>query len=104
MPARLLLALPIAALMLSFAACGGPSRPSADDVADGIQEIYEDLPQHDLVTDPVALCFAEALVDSDVSDETLASIADGEDKPKKEDEAMTTKILQDKQKECFAAE
>lgn len=100
-PARLLLALPIAALAFSLAACGGPSRPSADDVADGIQKVFEGTAQGDIVTDDVALCYAEALVDSKLSNETLTYIANGEDKQKNQEEKdLTTQILQDKTPEC----
>ncbi|WP_314426970.1 hypothetical protein [uncultured Microbacterium sp.] len=100
---RILMTLPIAALALSLAACGGSARPSADQVADGIQQVYEDQGFPDAISDDAATCFAEALVDSELSDETLGYIADGEDKQKNEEEkAMTTQILQDKQEECFA--
>lgn len=100
---RILLALPIAALAFSLAACGGSARPTTDQVADGIQQVYEDQGLPDAISDDAATCFAEALVDSDLSDETLGYIADGEDKQKNEEEkAMTTQILTDKQEECFA--
>ena len=102
-PARLLMALPIAALAFSLAACGGSARPTTDQVADGIQQVYEDQGLPDAISDDAATCFAEALVDSELSDETLGYIADGEDKQKNEEEkAMTTQILTDKQEECFA--
>lgn len=101
-PSRLLLALPIAALAFSLAACGGPSRPSEGDVAQGIQKVFEGTAGADAITDDVASCFAEALVDSKLSNETLTYIANGEDKQKNEEEKdLTTQILQDKQEECF---
>ncbi|MFS0894251.1 hypothetical protein [Microbacterium sp. 179-I 3D3 NHS] len=99
---RLLLALPIAALAFSLAACGGPSRPSADDVADGFQEVFEGTAQEEVMTDEVSLCFAEALVDSDLSNETLTYIANGEDKQKNQEEKdLTTQIIQEKQADCI---
>ncbi|KJL23103.1 hypothetical protein RN50_01274 [Microbacterium foliorum] len=98
---RILMALPIAALAFSLAACGGAARPSADDVADGIQQVYEDQGLGDVVTDDVAQCFAEKLVDSDLSNETLGYIANGEDKQANEKEKdLTTKILRDNVEEC----
>ena len=101
-PSRLLMALPIAALAFSLAACGGQSRPSADDVADGFQDVFEGTAQEEVMTDEVALCFAEALVDSDLSNETLTYIADGEDKQKNQEEKdLTTQIIQDKQADCI---
>jgi hypothetical protein len=100
---RLLMALPVAALAFSLAACGGPSRPSADDVADGIQKVYTDMGMGDAMTDDVAQCFAEKLVDSDLSNETLNYIANGEDKQSsEEDKDLTTKILTDNIQECAA--
>ncbi|MEV7799994.1 hypothetical protein AB0O14_12945 [Microbacterium foliorum] len=100
-PARILMALPIAALAFSLAACGGSSRPAVDDVADGIQKVYEDQGLGDAVTDEVATCFAEALVDSDLSNETLTYIANGEDKQSSQDDkALTTQILTDNLEKC----
>ena len=79
-PSRILMALPIAALAFSLAACGGTSRPAVDDVA---------------------TCFADALVDSDLSNETLTYIANGEDKQSsEEDKALTTQILTDNLEKC----
>lgn len=102
-PSRILMALPIAALAISLAACGGTSRPAVDDVADGIQKVYEDQGLGDVVTGDVATCFAEALVDSDLSDETLTYIANGEDKQSsEEDKALTTQILTDNLEKCAA--
>ncbi|QDE35980.1 hypothetical protein FIV50_14995 [Microbacterium foliorum] len=100
-PARILMALPITALAFSLAACGGSSRPAVDDVADGIQKVYEDQGLGDTVTDEVATCFAEALVDSDLSNETLTYIANGEDKQSSQDDkALTTQILTDNLEKC----
>lgn len=76
---RLLLALPIAAVALSLAACGGPAeRPSAEDVSDGLMKVLEDQGMGDTLTEPMVLCLSEALVDSEVSNDTLAAIAKGD--------------------------
>lgn len=100
---RLLMALPIAALAFSLAACGGPGRPSADDVSEGLGQVFEDQGMGDVITDDVADCFAEKLVDSDLSDETLRYIANGEDKQaNQEDKDLTTKIITDNLEECAA--
>ena len=100
--ARLLMALPVAALAFSLAACSGPTRPSVDEVAGGISQIYEEQGLGDQFTDDMATCFAEALVESDLSNETLSYIADGEDKQKNvEERDLTEKILTDKQAECI---
>ncbi|WP_312674971.1 hypothetical protein [Microbacterium sp.] len=98
---RLLAIAPAAALALSLAACAGESRPSVDEVADGIQKVFEGTPQEEAMTDDAATCLAEALVDSDLSDETLVYIADGEDKQRDEaDKALTTQIIQDNLQDC----
>ncbi|MGF6822212.1 putative small lipoprotein YifL [Microbacterium sp. ZKA21] len=78
---RLLSAVPIAALAFSLAACGGAAveRPSAEEVAEGWTKIIDDAGQSDLYTDDIILCLSEALVDSEISDEDLANIADGKD-------------------------
>lgn len=100
---RLLLALPIAALAFSLAACSGASRPTSDDVATGIQQVFEEQGQGDLATDEVASCLADALVDSELSNETLTYIANGEDKQKDEaDKDLTTKIIQENVETCMA--
>lgn len=101
--ARLLLALPIAALALSLAACGGPSRPTVDAVADGLTEFFQEQGMGDEIDAAAAECFAGYLVDSKLSDETLGYLADGEDKQSSvEDRDLTTKILQDNYEECTA--
>lgn len=101
-PSRLLMALPIAALAFSLAACSGATRPSSDDVASGLQQVFEDQGQAELVTDEVASCLADALVDSELSNETLTYIANGEDKQKDEtDKALTTQIISDNVQDCL---
>ena len=71
---RLLLALPIAAVALSLAACSGAvERPSAEKVATGLQQVLEDQGVGDALPEDVMLCLSEALVDSDASNETLAA-------------------------------
>ena len=101
-PSRLLLALPIAALAFSLAACGGPSRPSSDDVAEGLQKVFEGTAAGEVITEDVASCFADALVESDLSNETLTYIANGEDKQKDQaDKDLTTKIISEEGPACI---
>ncbi|CAH0253771.1 hypothetical protein SRABI76_03309 [Microbacterium oxydans] len=101
--ARLLMALPIAALAFSLAACGGDARPTSDQVAEGIQKVFEDQGQSDVVTADVASCLADELVESDLSNETLSYIAGGEDRQKNEEEkALTTQIIKDNIQGCIA--
>ena len=98
-PARLLMALPIAALAFSLAACGGSTRPSADDVAAGLDEFFTSQGQE--LPDGASECFAGYLVDSELSNETLTFLANGEDKQSSvEDRDLTTKILKDNLDEC----
>jgi len=99
---RLLLALPAAALALSLAACGGASRPSEAQVAEGLTKYFESAGQADIFNEDAAECFAGYLVDSDLSNETLTFLANGEDKQKDQaDKDLTTKILQDNMAECM---
>ncbi|WP_341977661.1 hypothetical protein LTA6_001816 [Microbacterium sp. LTA6] len=98
---RLLLALPIAAVAFSLAACAGPARPSVDKVAEGIHQVFVEQGQEDVVTKDVATCLAEVLVDSKLSDETLNYIANGEDKQKDiADRDLTTKLISENIQEC----
>ncbi|WP_449409053.1 hypothetical protein [Microbacterium maritypicum] len=101
---RLLLALPIAALAFSLAACGGAApRPSADDVAAGIGKVFEEQGFGDTIDADASQCLAEYLVDSDLSDETLNYLANGEDKQaNQEDKDITTKVIADHLQECAA--
>ena len=102
-PSRLLLALPIAALAFSLAACGGASRPSEDDVAKGLSQFFESQGMGDQIDADASECLAEYLVDSDLSNETLTFLANGEDKQKNEaDKALTTQIISDNVQECIA--
>lgn len=100
---RLLLALPIAAVAFSLAACSGPGRPSVDKVADGIYKVFEQEGQEDVVTKDVAACLADILVESELSDETLNYIANGEDKQKNiEERDLTTQLISENIQECAA--
>ncbi|MFJ4254644.1 hypothetical protein [Microbacterium sp. NPDC090003] len=101
---RLLLALPAAALALSLAACGA-SRPSEAQVADGLTKYFEDAGQSEIFTADAAECFSGYLVDSDLSNETLNFLANGEDKQANQDDYdLLQKILQDNMNECLAIE
>ena len=84
-----------AALLLT-SACGGGDRPSADDVSksltDGKAGGLMNLPANTL-TDKVADCLAKAIVDSDLSDDAVNALVDGDAKYKggKDDtKAMTS--------------
>jgi hypothetical protein len=101
-PARMLLAVPVAALALSLAACS-VSRPSVDQVSDGLTKFFESQGQGDVFSEDAADCFAGYLVDSDLSNETLDYIAQGKDQASStEDATLTQKILQDNYDECTA--
>lgn len=101
-PARLLMAVPIAALAFSLAACSA-SRPTADQVADGLTKYFEEVGTADSLPESAAVCFADYLVASDLSNETLNYIADGKDQASSiEDRDLTAKILQDNAAECTA--
>lgn len=71
-------------------ACGGGGRPSQDEIADGISG-SDDVPAD------VADCMAEAIHDSDLSDEAVQAIADGDDdyEPSGDDEEASMDVAQD---------
>lgn len=99
---RILLAVPVAALALSLAACSA-SRPSADEVSQGLSKYFEEANMGDILTDDAADCFAGYLVDSDLSNDTLNYIAQGKDLASSTDDAtLTQKILTDNLAECTA--
>ncbi len=104
---RLLLAIPAAALAFSLTACGGaPERPSAEEVSDGLQKVLEDQGVGDALSEPVVLCLSEALVDSDVSNETLAAIAEGDSEAQttQDDFDLVQSTISDAGADCITAE
>ncbi|MFJ4223001.1 hypothetical protein [Microbacterium sp. NPDC089695] len=105
---RILMALPIAALAFSLAACGGAAveRPSAEDVSDGLMKVLEDQGMGDALTEPIIMCLSEALVDSEVSDETLATIAkgDAEAQTSQDDYDLVQSTITDAAMDCASAE
>ncbi|MFK4762218.1 hypothetical protein ACI3KS_14900 [Microbacterium sp. ZW T5_45] len=102
-PNRILMALPIAALAFSLAACSGASRPTADQVSDGLTKYLEEQGLGETIPDTAADCFAGYLVDSDLSNETLNHIANGDDLASStEDSTLTQEILTDNAEECLS--
>lgn len=100
---RLLMALPIAALALSLAACGSATRPTADQVSDGLGKYLEEQGLGDSFPESATECFAGYLVDSELSNDTLNYIAEGKDQASSvEDGELTQKILQDNAEECMS--
>ena len=83
---RSLLALPvIAGLAFSMSACSAPKRPTADELAKGLAQVWEDQGMGGMFTDEVNHCIADVLIASDVSDTALANAAKGKDLAKKDD-------------------
>lgn len=101
---RLLMALPIAAVAFSLAACSAPAeRPSAPEVAKGWQKIFEDAGTGDAYPEELVSCLAEALVDSKVSDEDLANIAAGKDVQTSTDaQALIQQVVTEAAPDCAA--
>lgn len=103
-PARLVMALSIAAAAVTLSACGGGAeRPTADQLSSGIATIFEDAGQADLLTDEQLDCVAEHFLDSEVSDQDLANIAEGKDlQTSQEAKDLVTSTMQDSIVECTA--
>ncbi|WP_156794033.1 hypothetical protein [Aeromicrobium marinum] len=59
-------------VLVMTAACGGGGRPSVDELRDSMVSGDTVIP----VPEQAAECFAEVLVDSDLSDETLQAIVE----------------------------
>ncbi len=99
------MALPIAALALSLAACAGigaSQRPTQEELADGMAKIWE---QNEATagqfTDEQNDCLAEALIESDVSDQDLTNLANGEDRQTSvEARDLVSKTIGDAVKTC----
>jgi hypothetical protein len=107
MTKRILPALAAAALVLTFATgCGGDSgggRPSVDEIADGVQDSMGDTLGDDL-PDGAVDCIAKAFHDSDVSDEALQAIADGDKDydPSDKDEKALQSIASEDMVTCMS--
>lgn len=101
---RILMALPIAAVAFSLAACAGAAqRPSADHLSQGIATILEDSGQGGLMTDEQLDCVADYFLDSEVSDQDLANIAEGKDlQTSEESKDLVTATMQDAAVECVS--
>jgi hypothetical protein len=104
---RLLLPIASAVLVLGFtSACGGSDsgggRPSVDEVADGVQDSMADELGDD-VPDGAVDCIAQAFYDSDISDEGLQAIADGDEdyEASDEDQEALQSIVTDDMTKCM---
>jgi len=102
---RVLSAVASAALVLTFATgCGGDGggRPSVDEIAEGLQggTLGED------VTDEVATCVAKAFHESDLSDEALRALADGDEdyKGSKKDAEAAQSVSTESITKCMGVE
>lgn len=79
------IAVAAAATMLVFtAACGGGGRPSADELSKALTS--DDSVFGTALDKKQADCAAEKLVDSDLSDDTLQAIVDGDEDYESSDE------------------
>ncbi|MEG9226275.1 hypothetical protein [Aeromicrobium sp. Sec7.5] len=67
----------VSMLVLTAACGGGGDRPSADDIADAIKS--DDSFSSEDATDEQVDCVAKAYADSDLSDEALRALVDGDE-------------------------
>lgn len=117
--ARILMALPIAAVAFSLAACagggpggssdGGPgddsTRPSTAELSAGITTILDDAGQGGILTEEQVDCISNEFLDSEVSDEDLKNMAGGEDlQTSEEAKTLVTTTMQDAIETCAPAE
>ncbi len=69
-------------LLAVLSACGGGGRPSTDEIADALKDSDNPAGQElggSEIGDDVIECFAKALHDSDLSDEALQALVDGDE-------------------------
>lgn len=94
------------ALGLTLTSCSGSDsgdagRPSAQEVADVLSsdEGFDELD----ISDEQLTCVSEAYVDSDLSDEALQALIDGDDEyvPSEEDETVLSELILGAAGECF---
>lgn len=107
---RILMTMPIAALAVSLAGCaggpgGGSDRPSTEELSTGITTILEDAGQGGVLTEEQVDCIAGEFLESDVSDQDLKNMADGEDlQTSQEAKDLVTATMQDAIGTCAPAE
>jgi hypothetical protein len=65
-------------LLAVLTACGGGGRPSEDEIADAMKKNTEFSQLTDGASDKVIDCLAKALHDSDLSDDALQALVDGD--------------------------
>ncbi|MBM7518090.1 hypothetical protein [Nocardioides nitrophenolicus] len=94
---KIKLATTAALLAVALSACGGGGRPSQSEVADAIKD---QLPGgSSAVTDDVIDCIAKAVVDSDLSDDTLNKMVD-DDKGSSEEVSKATEVITKASTDC----
>lgn len=109
--ARLLMALPIAAVAFSLTACGAAvERPTTEEVSSGVTQILEDGGyvvgdgEDAQFTPTVIDCIAEKLVDSEISDQDLANLAEGKDEQTSQEAfTLVQTTMADASTECITA-
>lgn len=86
-------------------ACGGDGgRPSVDDISgameDNAGDILGDMPEDSIDFD----CLAEAYHDSDISDDTLQAMVDGDEDydPSDKDTELLTQVATDEGVDCIS--
>ncbi|TQK73209.1 MULTISPECIES: hypothetical protein [unclassified Nocardioides] len=86
-------------LAVTLSACGGGGRPSQDEVADAIKD---QIPGgSSALTDDVIDCIAKAVVDSDLSDETLNKMVDN-DKGSSDEVSDASEVIGKASADCIA--
>ena len=99
-PIRTLLAVPALAAALALSACAQAERPAVPELATGVKSI---LAENGLeLTDEQATCMAERLEAAEISDATLAKIAQGKDEQANQEEAdLVASVTSEAVLECM---
>ena len=96
------LAVATAVLALALSACGGGGRPSTEDIAKALKDGDTDISATaEGLDDDTADCVAKAFHDSDLSDDALQALVDGDDDYEgDEDDAKAAEGMSDELQKC----
>jgi len=80
-----------AALLFALAACGGAERPTVDEITESLKsggagELTGLSGREDVLSDEAYTCVAEVIHDSDLENETLVSLVEGDEDAEVSDE------------------
>jgi hypothetical protein len=85
---------------VSLTACGGGGRPSQDEISKAMKEQISKMSGGAALTDDQLDCFAKALEESDLSDDTLNKMVDGKD-GSSDETSQATEVMTSAATDCI---